>query len=166
MAALSRGIDAGGRGVVDMIRKRRPFCIFVAAAVACGAADVAWAADWVSVAKSDRTEVFVNTLSLGHVGEWISVRTKQNFTEPQPALKKGKSYLSARNEYRVDCAQRRLAYREIRAFEQPELQGAEVQKTKVGEKNLKWMDAPENTVFGELLDYACEHAPAAPPAAP
>ena len=149
-----------------MIPRRQLRRIVVAAVLACGASQVALAADWVSVAKSDRTELFVNTVSLSHVGEWVSVRTKQNFTEPQPALKKGKSYLSARNEYRVDCAQRRLAYREIRAYEQAELQGAEVQKTKVGEKNLKWMEAPENTVFGELLDYACEHAPAAPPAAP
>lgn len=149
-----------------MIPARRIPCLVVAAALTCGTSQIAVAADWVSVAKSDRTEVFVNTVSLGQVGEWVSVRTKQNFTEPQPALKKGKSYLSARNEYRIDCAQRRLAYREIRAYEQAELQGKEVQKTKVGEKNLKWMEAPENTVFGELLDYACENAPAAAPAAP
>ena len=34
------------------------------------------------------------------------------------------------------------------------------------EKNLQWMDAPADTVFGELLDYACEHAPASVPAEP
>ena len=45
------------------------------------------------------------------------------------------------------------------------LQGDVVQKTQIGEKNLKWMDAPERTVFGELLDYACKNAPMGAPAA-
>ena len=115
--------------------------------------------EWVSVAKSDRTEVFARPASLHRDGDWLSLRTRQNFVEPQPAAKKGKSFLSARNEYRFDCAQRRLAYREIEAFAEPDLQGVVVQKTKIGEKNLKWMDAAEGTVFGVLLDYACGHAP-------
>ena len=86
---------------------------------------------------------------------------RQSFTEPQPAANKGKTFLSARNEYRVDCATRRLAYREIDAYAQPDLQGERVQKTKIGEKNLKWMDAPSGTVFGAIVDYACKNAPAA-----
>jgi hypothetical protein len=117
-------------------------------------------AEWISVARTERTELFVNDASLGHSGAHVVVRTRQNFSEPQPAARKGKTFLSARNEYRVDCAGRRLAYREIRAFAQPDLQGDVVQKTRIGEKNLKWMDAPAGTVFGELLDYACQHAPA------
>ena len=121
----------------------------------------AQAADWVPVAKSDRTEVFVRDASIGWSGPWLSARTRQEFTEPQPSAKQGKSYLSARNEYRIDCQQRRLAYKEIEAFAQAGLQGDVVQKTKIGEKNLKWMDAPANTVFGELLDYACAKAPLA-----
>jgi hypothetical protein len=121
--------------------------------------------DWVSVAKSDRTEVFVKPASLAPAGQWLAVRTRQNFTEPQPSAKQGKSFLSARNDFRIDCAQRRLAYKQIQAYTQADLQGDVVQKTKIGDKNLKWMDAAAGTVFGELLDYACSQAmpPATPP---
>ena len=121
--------------------------------------------EWISVAKGDRTELFVKPSTLTWDGPWLSVRTRQNFVEAQPAAKQGKTFLSARNEYRIDCPQRRLAYREIRAYAELDLQGSIVQKTSIGEKNLKWMDAPERTVFGELLDYACNHAPPATSAA-
>jgi hypothetical protein len=124
------------------------------------------AADWISIAKSDRTEVFANPASLGmSPASWVIVRTKQNFVEPQPSASKNKPYLSARNEYRVDCAQRRLAYRELEAYSQLDLQGDRVQQTRIGEKNLKWMDAPTGTVFGEILDYACKNVPAGLPPA-
>jgi hypothetical protein len=127
---------------------------------------VAQAADWVSIAKSDRTEVFANPATLGvSPASWVIVRTKQNFVEPQPSAKKNKSFLSARNEYRVDCAQRRLAYREMETYSQLDLQGDSVQKTRIGEKNLKWMDAPTGTVFGEIVDYACKNVPAGLPPA-
>jgi len=116
-------------------------------------------AEWASVAKTERTEVFVDDASIARSGALVSVMTRQAFVEPQPAARQGRTYLSARNEYRVDCAARRLAYREIRAYAQPDLQGAVVQKTRIGEKNLKWMDAPKSTVFGELLDYTCQRAP-------
>ena len=76
-----------------------------------------------------------------------------------------KSFLSARNEYRVDCAQRRLAYREMEAYAELDLQGDPVQKTRIGEKNLKWMDAPTGTVFGAIVDYACKNVPAGLPPA-
>ena len=127
---------------------------------------LARAQDWVAVAKSDRTEVFANPASLGvSPASWVIVRTRQNFVEPQPSAKKGKSYLSARNEYRIDCAQRRLAYREMEAYAQLDLQGDRVQRTRIGEKNLKWMDAPSGTVFGEIIDYACKNVPAGLPPA-
>jgi hypothetical protein len=127
-------------------------------------APAAHADDWVSVAKSDHTEVFVKPASLAPAGQWLAVRTRQNFSDPQPSAKQGKSFLSARNDYRIDCAQRRLAYKQIQAYAQADLQGEVVQKTKIGENNLKWMDAPASTVFGELLDYACSQAtPAAAP---
>ena len=133
-------------------------CVLPAAARAAG--------EWVSVAKTDRTEVFANPDSLGRSpASWVMVRTRQNFVEPQPSAKKNKSFLSARNEYRVDCEQRRLAYREMAAYAQPDLQGETVQKTKISEKNLKWMDAPSGTVFGEILDYACKNVPTGVPAA-
>jgi hypothetical protein len=117
------------------------------------------AEEWISIAKSDRTEVFADPASVvrSSATPWVIVLTRQNFTEPQPSAKKGKSYLSAKNEYRVDCDNRRLAYRELRTFAELDLLGASVQKTKIGEKNLKWMDAASGTVFGEILDYACKN---------
>jgi hypothetical protein len=143
------------------VRWTRPLVLASLALTALSAATVARAADWLSIAKSDRTEVFANPESLGvSPASWVIVRTKQNFVEPQPSARKNKSFLSARNEYRIDCAQRRLAYREMETFSQPDLQGEPVQKTKIGEKNLKWMDAPTGTVFGEILDYACQNVPA------
>jgi hypothetical protein len=139
----------------------------ILAALACVAATVTTpalaAAEWISVAKTDRTEVFVNPASLGvsPKSSWLIVRTRQNFAEPQASAKKNKTFLSARNEYRVDCAQRRLAYSEMRAFADLDMQGVEIQKTRISEKNLKWMDAPSGTVFGAIVDYACKNAPAA-----
>jgi hypothetical protein len=128
------------------------------------AAEVA-AVAWVSIAKTERTEVFADPASLARspTAPWVMVSTKQNFTEPQPSAKKGKSFLSAKNEYRVDCENRRLAYREMRTYAEPDLLGAPVQKTKIGEKNLKWMDAASGTVFGEILDYACANASGSQP---
>lgn len=144
-----------------------PIRVFVFACFAAGLTTPVQAADWVSIAKSDRTEVFANPASLAvSPASWVVVRTKQNFAEPQASAKKNKSFLSARNEYRVDCAQRRLAYREMEAFAQPDLQGGTVQKTKISEKNLKWMDGPTGTVFGEIIDYACKNVPATTAPAP
>ena len=137
---------------------------FMALTAWCSSADTQ-TVDWVAIAKSDRTEVFANPATLGvSPASWVIVRTKQNFVEPQPSAKKGKSFLSARNEYRIDCAQRRLAYREMETYSQLDLQGDPVQKTRIGEKNLKWMDAPSDTVFGEIVDYACQNVPAGLPA--
>jgi hypothetical protein len=123
------------------------------------------AEEWVSIAKSDRTEVFADPASVVRSTStpWVIVLTKQNFTEPQPSAKKGKVYLSAKNEYRIDCDNRRLAYRELRTFAELDLLGDPVQKTKIGEKNLKWMDAATGTVFGEILDYACKNVAGSQP---
>lgn len=150
------------------VRRTHAFALASFALAAWGFAALAHAAaDWVSIAKSDRTEVFANPASLGvSPASWVIVRTRQNFVEPQPSAKKNKSFLSARNEYRVDCAQRRLAYREMEAFSALDLQGESVQKTKISEKNLKWMDAPTGTVFGAILDYACKNVPASLSPAP
>jgi hypothetical protein len=53
----------------------------------------------------------------------------------------------------------------MEAYAQLDLQGDRVQKTRIGEKNLKWMDAPTGTVFGEIVDYACKNVPAGLPPA-
>jgi hypothetical protein len=152
--------------ILRAARRTQALAVASLALAAWSMSPVAQAADWVSIAKSDRTEVFANPATLGvSPASWVIVRTKQNFVEPQPSAKKGKSYLSARNEYRIDCTQRRLAYREMETYSQLDLQGDPVQKTRIGEKNLKWMDAPTGTVFGEIVDYACKNVPAGLPAA-
>jgi len=150
--------------VLRAARRTQALALASLALAAWSVSPVAQAADWLSIAKSDRTEVFANPASLGvSPASWVIVRTKQNFVEPQPSARKNKSFLSARNEYRIDCAQRRLAYREMETYSQPDLQGEPVQKTRIGEKNLKWMDAPTGTVFGEIVDYACKNVPAGLP---
>ena len=127
---------------------------------------IAFAQEWVSVAKTDAQEALVDPASLTINGTMVEVRAKQNFAAPQPAAKKDKTYLSSQSTYRFDCSGRKVAYKEIQAFPEADLQGKAVQKAKFYEKNLQWMDAPADTVFGELLDYACEHAQASLPAEP
>ena len=90
----------------------------------------------------------------------MQVRVKQNQLAPVESAKKGKTYQSTRTDYRLDCAQRKLAMMETRAFAGPDLQGDVVQKASRSEKNLIWIDAPRASVFGEILDYGCKHAPA------
>jgi surface-adhesin protein E len=122
--------------------------------------------NWVSVAKADAQEAFVDPASLMIAGNMVEVRAKQNFINPQPAAKKDRTYLSSQSTYRVDCAARKVAYKDIQAYAAADLQGDVVQKATFYEKNLQWMDAPKSTVFGGLLDYACKHAPASMPSQP
>jgi hypothetical protein len=124
------------------------------------------AQEWVSVAKTDTQEALVDPASLTISGTMVELRAKQNFASPQAAAKKNKTYLSSQSTYRVDCSGRKVAYKEIEAFPEADLQGKAVQKAKFYENNLQWMDAPADTVFGELLDYACKQAPASLPAEP
>jgi len=119
-----------------------------------GAAD-----KWQSVAKTDTQEAFVNGSSIAVVGEQLEARVKQNFVLPQPSAKKGKTYLSSRTTYRFDCAQRRMAMKEVRTYAGSDLQGEPVQKATSSDKNLQWLDAPDSTVFGELLDHVCGASP-------
>jgi hypothetical protein len=118
---------------------------------------------WYSVALSDNEEAFVNTNQIKSVGTMLQVRVKENYLAPRESVKKGKTFQSARTEYRVDCAQRKVAMVETKAYAGKDFQGEEVQKASRNERNLIWMDAPRATVFGEILDYSCKHAPAAAP---
>jgi hypothetical protein len=127
--------------------------------VAAGLAQSDAAADkWHKVAISGNEVAFVNTGSIQRVGTQVQVRVKQNYLAPVESTKKGKSYQSARTDYRLDCEQRKLAMMETRAFASPDLQGDVVQKASRSEKNLIWMDAPRASVFGEILDYGCKNA--------
>jgi hypothetical protein len=154
------------------MESRHPLVVAVAAlsvAFGAGAASAQTAAPadtsgkWQSVAKTDAQEAFVNLGSIVAAGAYVDAKVKQNYAQPQPAAKKDKTYLSSRNVYRFDCAQRRVGMKEIRTFAQADLAGGEIDKAKFGDKNVQWVDAQERTVFGELLDFVCK-APAATPA--
>ena len=86
------------------------------------------ATGWYKVAISGSEEAYVDTNSIRTVGTLVDVQVKENYLAPRPAAKEGKTFQSARTEYRLDCAQRKVAMRETEAFEGPELQGNEVQK--------------------------------------
>lgn len=115
---------------------------------------------WQSVAKTDNVEAFVNTSSIATVGGELEARVKQNYAAPQPAAKKGKTYLSSRSIFRFDCAQRRIGMKELRFYAGADLQGEAVGKATARDKNMQWQAAEPRTVFGELLDYVCKGAPA------
>jgi hypothetical protein len=158
---VSGGRDRSKGREVIVMEDRRFVALVVGLALVAGSPAAHAQDEWVSVAKSDRTELFVKPSTLKWDGDWLSIRTRQNFVEAQPSAKKGKTFLSARNEYRIACAHQKVAYREMQAYAELDLQGAVVQKAKSSEKNLMWMDAPEGTVFGALLEYACDNAPPA-----
>lgn len=134
----------------------------LSAASAQTAASVDPGGKWQSVAKTDAQEAFVNLGSIVAAGAFVDAKVKQNYAQPQPSAKKGKTYLSSRNVYRFDCAQRKVGMKEIRTFAQPDLLGEEVDKAKFGDKNVQWVDAQERTVFGELLDFVCSKPAATP----
>ena len=115
---------------------------------------------WQPVAKTDTQEAFVNRQSISAVGGMFEANAKQDFTQPQPSAKKDKTFLSSRTTFRVDCSQRRLAAKEIRAYAGNDLQGDQVQKMTSNDKYLQWMAAPPDTVYGKILDYVCLTGPA------
>lgn len=137
--------------------------------LACGVATAqgtaaAGAEKWYSVATSDSEVAFVNTNSIKLVGTSVEVRVKENFAAPRPAAKEGKTFQSTRTVYRLDCAQRKVAMSDQRFYSGTDLQGDVVGKASRNDRNLIWMDAPTASVFGEILDYGCRHAPQAAPA--
>ncbi len=138
--------------------------VTLSGAVLAQGAPAAATSPWYSVALSDSEEAFVRTDSIQLVGTQVQLRAKENFLAPRDAAKKGKTYQSTRTDYRLDCAQRKVAMLKTEAFAGSDLQGEVVQKASRNERNLIWMDAPRATVFGEILDYGCKHAPAAAPA--
>jgi hypothetical protein len=121
------------------------------------------AAEWYSVALSDNEEALVKKGSIKPVGTMLQARVKENYLSPRESTKKGKTYQSVRTDYRIDCAQRKVAMVESRFYSGTDLQGEEIQKASRNDRNLIWMDAPRATVFGEILDYSCKHAPTAAP---
>jgi hypothetical protein len=149
MRSLKHSIP--GHGVAALIALALAACAQTPASKSAAQAAV----DWQSVATTDNQQAFLDVSSLTEIGGFVEARTKQNFTQPQPSTKKGETYLSALNTYRFDCAQRKVAMKRLEAYAGADLQGPVVQKATSTDKNLRWLDAPESTVFGELLDFAC-----------
>jgi hypothetical protein len=114
------------------------------------------AADWQPIAESDAKQVFFNAESLKRSDDLVTVWAKENYSSPQPAAKKNKTYLSARVEYRLDCARRMVATASVKAYPEAELGGEVVQKASWSDKNLQWLDAPPGTIFDAMLNYACQ----------
>jgi hypothetical protein len=112
------------------------------------------AGTWEEVVKSDNQQVFIDTSSIARSGDVVEAATKTNFASPMMTAG-NKPYLSASNVYRLDCTQRKVAYKSIRAYSEPDLQGKVMQKANFYEKNLQWMDAPTDSIFAHLIDYAC-----------
>ena len=115
---------------------------------------------WQAVAKTDTQEAFVSRPSIVAVDGMFEARARQEFTQPPPSAKKDKTFLSSRTTFRVDCSQRRLAIKEIRAYAGNNMQGDQVQKMTSGDKYLQWMAAPPDTVYGRILDFVCLTGPA------
>jgi hypothetical protein len=135
-------------------------CALLASAATVLAQSEPAADTWYKVAISGNEVAFVDTTSIQRIGDKVQVRVKENYLAPVASVKKGKTYQSARTDYRLDCAGRKVAMLETRAFAGTDLQGKVVQKASRSERNLIWMDAPRASVFGEILDYGCKHAPA------
>lgn len=119
---------------------------------------------WYAVATSDSEVAFVNTRSIRTAGTGIEVKVKENFNAPRPAAKAGRTFLSTRTLYRVDCAGQKIAMAKTEAFSGADLQGEVVQKASRNDRNLIWMDAPPASVFFEIVAYTCRHPPPPAPA--
>lgn len=113
------------------------------------------AGTWEEVVKSDTQQVFIDTSSLQRSGDVVEASSKTNFVSPMTTAS-SKPYLSANNVYRLDCAQRKVALKSIRAYSEVDLQGKVMQKANFYENNLQWMDAPPDSVFAHLIDFACK----------
>jgi hypothetical protein len=140
-----------------MVSKWNPALIALAASFALLAASpAARAGEWESIAKADRVELFVNPTTVTSVGDKVGVRVKENWVDAQPSTAKGKTYQSARSEYRVDCAQRKVGKQSVQLYSGADLTGTVIKKLKYAEKNVSYVNATDGTVYGELVNYACK----------
>jgi hypothetical protein len=136
---------------------------FVATQAATAAQAPAAPVAWTSVAKTDRQEAFVDPASRRERDGFLEAVVRYDYVEPQPYGRK--SFLSARNVYRFDCANARIADRENRVYAERDLQGKEVANASRGAKNPVWRNALPKTVDGVVLDYVCRKLAGGGPAA-
>ena len=117
--------------------------------------------EWRAVGEGDAKKIYVKRSSMTRAGDIADAAVKENYLQPQPAGKKGKTDMSAKNKYRLDCRQNKVAYRKMIAYAQPDLQGEVVQEVAYKDKNLTWVDAVEGTMNGTLLRFVCSETAAA-----
>lgn len=113
-------------------------------------------ADWKSVAKSTNQEVFVDAASIRERDGFVEAVTRFEYAQPQPYGKK--TFQSARNVYRFDCATRRIADRENLVYAGPQLSGDKVGDATRSTKNLIWRDTVKGTADGAVAFYVCSQA--------
>jgi hypothetical protein len=114
--------------------------------------------NWVSIAKADTQEAFIDESSVRTVeAGWVEAAVKINYAEAIPFGRK-KSYQSVRNVYLADCSTNRIADRANAIYPQLDLGGKAVSKASRKEKNLIWRDTVPASIDGEILKSACKRA--------
>jgi hypothetical protein len=139
---------------------RRLLVVSAAAAVVLPALGSAQSDEWRAVGESEGKKFYVKRSSMTREGDIASAAVKENYFQPQPAGKKGKTYLSAKNRYRINCAEGKVAFQKMEAFAQADLQGEVVQKVSYKDKNLTWLVADAGTMNGQLLTFVCSETSA------
>jgi hypothetical protein len=117
--------------------------------------------EWRAVGESDNKKFYVKRSSMTREGDMASAAVKENYYQPQAAGKKGKTFLSAKNRYRFNCAEGKVAFQKMEAFSQADLQGEVVQKVSYKDKNLTWLSAEHGTMNDQILTFVCSETGAA-----
>src|SRR5687767_15171182 len=137
-------MDAQG----EPMKNRIDFSHAAALVAFAPAPGIGLAQEGVSVAQTDTQEPLGDPAPPTVSGAMVELRATQNFASPPPAAKKNKTSLSSQSTCRVDCSGRKVAYKEIQAFPEADVQGNAVHKATFYEKNVQWMDAAADAVVG------------------
>jgi hypothetical protein len=111
------------------------------------------ATEWAPVAKSETQQAFVDPASRRERDGYVEAAVRYDYATPQPYGRR--TFLSARNVYRFDCAGARIADRENVVYAEPELRGRKVGDATRSTKNLIWRAVTPQTVDGAVLHYVC-----------
>jgi hypothetical protein len=137
------------------------------AAVAASAAKAQPPVQWRSVAQTDTQQAYVDPASRRDRDGYVEAVVRYEYAQPQPYGRR--TFQSARNVYRFDCAGGRIADRENVVYAEPELQGRKVGDATRSTKNLVWRAVAPRSIDGVVLDHVCRKMgggtamPASPP---
>ena len=79
------------------------------------------------------------------------------FAEPQESA--GVKYLSDRSRVYFDCAERRMALKQLTYFADKEFNEVVYSRPSTDDAVLNWVDVAPDTVGESLLEFACSNAP-------